>query len=180
MAEEKPPKGSVQAIDQFAYAPPGHSLTQDNSRWPWGKPPREVNPQRALTATLKSLEKPRIKEELLKLLMVGVSVEVIVEGILLQAFSEGKFNPDVGLLMKRPVALLIADMAEEEGIPYRFFERNNPLDEGKMDDNTFISLMKKNNPAMFDLIYENVNSVIRAGMTPREDSFMNMSEKEKE
>ena len=178
MEKMKPRRGSIAAIDEFASAPPGHSLTEDNTRWPWGKPPQEANPDRALAASIRSLEKPRIQQELIKLLMVGVSVEVIVEGILMQGFTEGKFNPDIGLLMKRPLALFIADMAEEAGIPYRFFENNNALEEGTMDDETFISMMQKNNPAMFDMLYENVNAAIRAGKKPREDNFMNMKKED--
>ena len=80
--------------------------------------------------------------------------------------------------MKRPLALFIADMAEEAGIPYRFFENNNALEEGTMDDETFISMMQKNNPAMFDMLYENVNAAIRAGKQPREDNFMNMKKED--
>ena len=99
MEKMKPRRGSIAAIDEFASAPPGHSLTEDNTRWPWGKPPQEANPERALEASIRSLEKPRIQQELIKLLMVGVSVEVIVEGILMQGFTEGKFNPDIGLLL---------------------------------------------------------------------------------
>ena len=67
-------RGSVENIDQFAYAPPGHSLTQDNSRWPWGKPPRDADPEAALERAIAGLKKPKVRGELMKLLMVGVSV----------------------------------------------------------------------------------------------------------
>ena len=58
---------------------------------------------------------------LVKLLLAGVSVEVIVEGYLFQAFQEGRFTPDVGLLIKAPLAFYIASIAEDANIPYRFF-----------------------------------------------------------
>ena len=32
--------------DRFAIAPPGFSLTQDNSRWPWGKPAKFADPEK--------------------------------------------------------------------------------------------------------------------------------------
>ena len=67
-------RGSIENLDPFAYAPPGHSLTQDNSRWPWGKPPRDVDPEKALSRALDGLEKPAVMEEMTKLLLVGVSV----------------------------------------------------------------------------------------------------------
>ena len=104
-------------FDDFNRAPPGHSLTQDNSKWPWGKPPQQTNPDVAFDGLVNALMKPRKKQEMLKLLIVGVSVETIVEGLLFTQFQKGKFNPDVGLLLKGPLAVMIADIAEEEGIP---------------------------------------------------------------
>ena len=43
---------SIQDKDKFAGAPPGHSLTQDNSKWAWGRPPQVVNPEQALDLSL--------------------------------------------------------------------------------------------------------------------------------
>jgi len=169
-------RGSIDNLDPFAYAPPGHSLTQDNSRWPWGKPPRDVDPEEALNRALDGLEKPDVKEELLKLLLVGISVEVLVEGFLLQGFQEGKFNPDVAVLMKPMIALAIGDIAEDANIPFRMFENDNAGQEGKMDDRTFYSMMKENNPRMFDYIREKVNEQIRQGNAPQqpeEENFLN-------
>lgn len=174
-------RGSVENIDQFAYAPPGHSLTQDNSRWPWGKPPRDVDPEVALERAIAGLKKPKVRGELMKLLMVGVSVEVLVEGFLLQGFQEGKFTPDVAVLIKPALGLFIADMAEDEDVPYRLFENDDAMDEGEMDDETFFRMMKENNPRMFEFVNEKVNAQIRAGLAPREPqekNFLDMGESE--
>ena len=167
MAEE-------QYFDEFNTAPPGHSLTEDNSKWPWGRPPEMVDPDQAMDSLVDKLMDPRKKQEMFKLLMVGVSVEVIVEGMLFQAFRDGRFTPDVGLLIKGPLGIVIADMAEEENIPYRLFENDNALDEGDMDDKTFVQMMKDNNPQMFEYIRENLNAAIREGNAPKEPSFMDM------
>jgi len=161
-------------FDEFNTAPPGHSLTEDNSKWPWGRPPEMADPDQALDTLIDKWMKPRRKQEMFKLLMVGVSVEVIVEGILFQAFRDGKFMPDVGLLIKGPLGIMIADMAEEENIPYRLFENDNTLEEGDMDDKTFVQMMKDNNPQMFEYVRENLNAAIREGNAPKEPSFMNM------
>lgn len=170
-------RGSVETTDPFAYAPPGHSLTQDNSRWPWGKPPRDADPEVALTRALDGLEKPDVKEEMMKLLMVGVSVEVLVEGFLVQAFQDGKFSPDVAVLIKPVIGLVIADMAEDEGIPFRMFENNDAMEKGKMDDRTFFRMMRQNNPRMFEYVREKMNAQIRQGMAPKEAAnFLDMEE----
>ncbi len=154
--------------DRFAIAPPGFSLTQDNSRWPWGKPSKFADPEEALEDTLKRTLNPKNKQELFKLLMVGVSIEVIVEGIIFQGFQEGLFTPDVGMLMKPSLALVIADECEEAGIPYRMFENSDIETEGEMDDETFLRMMKDNNPQMFSFIQEKLNAAFRAGTQPRE------------
>ena len=132
-----------------------------------------VNPDEVLDYLVDRIMVPRKKQQIAKMLMVGVSVEVMVEGIIFQGFRDGKFSPDVGILIKGPLGIVIADMAEEENIPYRLFENNDTLDEGDMDDETFMHLMKENNPKMFDYVRENLNAAIRRGAEPEEPSFMN-------
>ena len=175
--ETEAPVGSIEAKDPFAVAPPGHSLTEDNSKWAWGKPPQIVDPEQALEVAIASLQKPKVRDEMFKLLYTGVSVEVMVEGYVLQAFHDGKFMPDVGMLIRPPLGMYIAHMAEEAGIPYRLFENDDADTEGQMSDETFFSMMKDNNPRMFEFIRENVNESIRQGnmpSEPTEENFMTM------
>lgn len=175
--EMEAPVGSIEAKDPFAVAPPGHSLTEDNSKWAWGKPPQIVDPEQALEVAITSLQRPKVRDEMFKLLYTGVSIEVMVEGYVLQAFHDGKFMPDVGMLIRPPLGMYIAHMAEEAGIPYRLFENEDAGTEGQMDDETFFSMMKDNNPRMFEFIRENVNESIREGnmpSEPTEENFMTM------
>ena len=181
MAEELPAPGSIEAKDPFAAAPPGHSLTQDNSRWPWGQPQEEVDPETVLKKAVNSLDVPHVREEMMKLLMVGASVEALVEGYIFQAFQEGGFSPDVGLLIKGPLAMYIASVAEDENVPYRLFENEDALTEDEMDDQTFFAMMRDNNPAMFAYVSETINEGIRRGYEPappREENFMTMTKEE--
>ena len=174
-------RGSTENVDQFAYAPPGHSLTVDNSRWPWGKPPKHADPDDALDEAIDSIKKPKTRGELMKLLLLGVSVEVIVEGFLLESFQKGKFTPDVAVLIKPALGMFIADMAEDEGIPYRLFENDDAMDKDEMDDETFFRMMKQNNPQMFGFIREKINAQIREGNAPKEleeANFLNMGDSE--
>lgn len=175
-----PTPGSIEAKDPFASAPPGYGLTQDNQKFAWGKPPQIVDPEVAYNQAISSLENPKVKREMLKLMTVGVSVEVLVEGYLFQSFTEGRFSPDVALLIKAPLAFTIADMAEKAQIPYRFFENSDALTEGEMSDDTFFRMLRKNNPEMFAYVYEKTNEAIRKGYTdeaPEEQGFMSSEEK---
>jgi ribosomal protein L7Ae-like RNA K-turn-binding protein len=72
----------------------------------------------------------------------------------------------VGLLIKAPLAFYIASIAEDANVPYRFFENKDALNKGTMSDETLISMMKRNNPTMFNYIREKVNEGIREGNTP--------------
>ena len=47
MEEFRPPEGTVEAKDNLLLHP-GHSLTEDNTKWAWGKPPKVVDPEQAL------------------------------------------------------------------------------------------------------------------------------------
>ncbi len=174
-------RGSIESKDPFAIAPPGYGLTSDNTRWPWGSPPSVVNPKVALNQAIASLEKKKTRRELMKLLLVGASVESLVEGYIFQKFSDGGFNPDVGLLIKAPLALYIADMAEEDGIPYRFFENDDELTKDEMPDETFFTMLKENNPGLFSFVKEQINEGIRQGIMPNEieeESFLSAKETE--
>ena len=179
MMDIKPPVGSIEAKDNFAPAPPGHSLTEDNTKWAWGKPQQVVDPEVALEQAINSIKQPKIQLEMVKLLLVGASVEMMVEGYLLQAFHEGRFGPDVGLLIKAPLSFYIASIAEEENIPYRFFENDDALEKGTMDDEMFLMMMKRNNPSMFNYIREEINKGIREGNSPRPENFLNAKKENK-
>jgi hypothetical protein len=57
----------------------------------------------------------------------------------------------------------------------------NALTEDEMDDATFFSMMRDNNPAMFAYVSETINEGIRQGrmpQAPREENFMTMTKKE--
>ena len=177
------PVGSVEAKDDFAMAPPGYGLTSDNQRWPWGQPPKDSDPSVVLDKAIAAVSETAAKREMFKLLTVGVSVEVIVEGYIFQGFSDGKFSPDVGLLIKGPLGIAIAGMADKEGIPYRLFENDDQLERNEMDDETFFRMMKKNNPTMFAYISEQINEGLREGYAPQEpeeENFITIKKQTKE
>ena len=59
----------------------------------------------------------------------------------------------------------MANLAEENVIAYRFFERDDPLNEGGMSDKDFFDLLSINNPKMFAKIKDDVARQIREGDT---------------
>ena len=148
-------------FDMIAPAPAGHSLTQDNSKYPWGNPPKHADPAVAMEKAIESLNDPITKENLMKLLSAGVSVESLIEGFVYTGFEQGTFSLDSGLLMKGPLALYIASMAEDKGLPYRFFENDDALTENEISDKEVLTIMKKNNPNMYASMKAELNKMIR-------------------
>tara|TARA_R100001594_G_scaffold96879_1_gene131093 strand:- start:287 stop:862 length:576 start_codon:yes stop_codon:yes gene_type:complete len=161
--EPLPEKGSIEATDPFSKAPPGYSLTVDNGNLPFGRPPEEVDPEKVLEKAISFIEEPLNKDRLRKLLIAGISIETLIEGFIIGGFQDGKFSLDAGLLIKAPLALYLANMAEEEMLPYKLFENDDALDEAGMSDRDFLTLMKTNNPTMFSKLKEALNADIRSG-----------------
>tara|TARA_B100000073_G_scaffold126879_1_gene103861 strand:+ start:1983 stop:2519 length:537 start_codon:yes stop_codon:yes gene_type:complete len=160
-------------LDMFSAAPPGISLTQDNTKYPWGNPPKHSDPNDAMDAAVTSLGDPTIKDNMLKLLFAGVSVESLIEGFIYSGFESGKFSLDTGLLMKGPLGLYIASIAEDEGIPYRLFENENAFEKEELDDEHVLRIMKMNNPSMFKLLQQRTREAIREGKKiPDDESFI--------
>lgn len=168
-------RGDLESRDRFAAAPPGISLTTDNTRWPWGNAPQEVDVDVILDEATGRIEEDEVfRDELFKLLFAGVSVEHLVEAWVIDGFENGKFSLDAGLLAKGPLALYIAYQAEINEIPYRMFEKENPANEGRMDNEDFLRVLKTNNPSMFAELRESINKTTRMA----EDMLTGESEKE--
>jgi len=160
----EPRRGDVQSSDPFAAAPPGISLTVENENWPWGNPAKSVDVDEVLeTATSQLDEDEEFRGEMFKLLIAGVSIEHLVEAWVMNGFEQGEFNLDVGLIAKGPLAVYVAYLAEQEGIPYRMFENNDPTSENRMDDREYLELLKTNNPRMFSAMREELNAILRQG-----------------
>ena len=157
-------RGAIESRDPFAAAPPGISLTIDNQNWPWGNPPEEVDVDVILeNATAKIDEDEVFRGEMFKLLIAGISVEHMVEAWLMNGFETGKFSLDAVLLAKGPLAVYIAYTAEQNNVPYRMFEQEDPTADSRMDNVEYLRLLKTNNPKMFSAMREELNKTIRDG-----------------
>ena len=113
-------------------AVPGYGMTQPKRKWAWENPPQIVDPEQAVNAVITEFTKDGNKQNLLKLLFAGVSVEEIVNITLFNAFTEGKFTPDVAELIKPAVSIALIHMAGEEDIPFRVFA--DPMKSDEIED----------------------------------------------
>ena len=138
--------------------PPGHSLTDTPRKWAWDKPPVYSDPDEAVDFVLDSLETESKKNDMIKLMLAGVSIEEIVTQIGFKGFMEGYYTPDVAELIKPPISLYLLVVADD-AVFKPIFYAGDP--EGKrpdsVSDETFFGIMKQRNPELFAAMIEKAN-----------------------
>ena len=123
---------------------------------PWEQPPTYSNPHVALTSIYDTLLTPESLEGLIGSLHDGVSVLDITSIILYAGFLEGKWSPDVMMLVAEPLMYLIMSFAEQVGIDYIIYD--TPISEPEDTDDVSVGelsqIMKKEN--FFDKMKDNL------------------------
>ena len=149
-------QGSISKIDSFDMPVPGHSMTDEPKKWPWDKPPEFTDPDEAVEFVADKIQKPEVKENFLRLMVSGISIEQIVNTIALGGFSDGRWSPDIAEIIKPPVSVILIDMAIKNKIPVKIFEGNpNELDESrKMSPKNTLAVMKERNPEEFKKVMQ--------------------------
>lgn len=98
---------------------PGQSLTNDPSQpYNWEKPSEYTNPREAMLYVFESLTVPETTTNILLSLGNGVGVIDIASITLYSGFLEGKWNPDLMMLLMEPTMYMIMALAEKADIPY--------------------------------------------------------------
>jgi hypothetical protein len=140
-------------------APPGIGMTQDKGKWQWEQPPLISDPNQAVDAVIEQFE--LAKENILKLMVAGISIEEIVSMTVFNGFMEGKFNPDVAELIKPALSLYLMKLADDVDAPFKLYAEDQPTNE--IDDEELFQLMKQRNPEMYNNMLENLNQRRRMG-----------------
>lgn len=170
--------GSVQALDPFNRMPPGWTLTQPPGKWPWDRPPKYANPDEAVSYVIDKLEDEDVHEQFVKLMFAGISIEEIVNTIAIGGFSEGYFTPDVGELIKPPVAFYLLGVAADYQIPVKFFATPDgmPVRNTGIDELQLLQIMKDRNPEFARHILDNIGKAEVEDIRPEPDGFMGVAE----
>ena len=140
--------------------PPGNSLTDAPGRWPWERPARFSDPDDVIDHTVDTISNGPVREDMLKMMLAGITVEELTDQIVFKGFMAGAFTPDVGELVKPAIAIFLADMAIQEGFEPQMFVDEGPI-EGNMSDENFFRIMKNRNPEMFSGMVEELNRMER-------------------
>ena len=98
---------------------PGQSLTNDPSQpYNWEKPSEYTNPREAMLYVFENLTVPETTTNVLLSLSNGVGVIDIASITLYSGFLEGKWNPDLMMLLMEPTMYMIMALAEKADIDY--------------------------------------------------------------
>ena len=98
---------------------PGQSLTNaPDQPYNWEKPSEYTKPKEAMLYVFETLTVPETTTNLLLSLSNGVGVIDIASITLYSGFLEGKWSPDLMLLLMEPTMYMIMALAEKAEIPY--------------------------------------------------------------
>ena len=140
-------------------APPGIGMPQDKGKWQWEQPPLISDPDQAVDSVIEQFE--LAKENIIKLMVAGISIEEIVSTTVFNGFMEGKFNPDIAELIKPALSLYLMKLADDVDAPFKLYAEDQPTNE--IDDEELFQVMQQRNPEMFNKMLENANKTIRMG-----------------
>lgn len=96
---------------------PGQSLTMNpDDPQPYERPPQYTSVHEASEEIFSRLIEEETYKQLLMVLGDGMPVMDVVQTMLFTGFSEGKWNPDLMLMLVEPVAYMILALAERAGL----------------------------------------------------------------
>ena len=137
---------------------PGQSLTTNpDDPQPYERPPQYTSVHEASEDIFSKL----IEEETYKQLMIvlgdGMPVMDIVQTMLFTGFSEGKWNPDLMLMLVEPVAYMILALAERAGLDPVIYREE---DEDEAEDRQVLGATLEKEKL------DNVQKLAQIGKTP--------------
>jgi hypothetical protein len=95
---------------------PGQSLTDTPQNYPWEHTPKHTNINEAAETIFRGLTTEDAAMNLLAMLKTGVPVEALTRTLIFTGFVEGKFNPDLGILLAPIVMNIIISIAKRAGL----------------------------------------------------------------
>jgi len=98
---------------------PGQSLTNDPSQpYNWEKAPEFTNAKEAMLYVFENLTVPETTANILLSLSKGIGVIDIASITLYTGFTEGKWNPDMMMLLMEPTMYMVMALAEKAELDF--------------------------------------------------------------
>ena len=158
---------AVDALVNAGKPIPGQSLTNDpDQRYPWESPPEYTDYKQALNFIADQLLDKEVYVPMMKGIGAGVPITDITLQMLQAGFEQGKWNPDLLMMLIEPTVYTLMALAEKANIQYRINgDEEEDMDE---DDEKDIQMMKQKN--LQELVKTKVSqeSKVPSGVVPRE------------
>ena len=137
---------------------PGQSLTTNpDDPQPYERPPQYTSVHEASEDIFSKLIEEETYKQLLIVLGDGMPVMDIVQTMLFTGFSEGKWNPDLMLMLVEPVAYMILALAERAGLDPVIYREE---DEDEAEDRQVLGATLEKEKL------DNVQKLAQIGKTP--------------
>ena len=159
-----------EAIDALVNAGkpiPGQSLTNDPAqRYPWENPPEYTDYKQALNFIADQLLDKEVYVPMMKGIGAGVPITDITLQMLQAGFEQGKWNPDLLMMLIEPTVYTLMALAEKANIQYRINgDEEEDMDE---DDEKEIQMMRQKNLQELANTKVSGESKVPSGVVPRE------------
>jgi len=162
-------------ITPFERPVSGQSLTNDpDSKYPWEKPPEFTEVQGAIMSILADSYEKETYEMVALSIADGMPVGDLASMILQAGFQEGKWNPDLMLMLIEPTMYILASIAEQCDIDYLLyrgdtFESYNEEDEEEIEKQTLTNFKDMNSKMRQELKFKDLKvSKITKDSVPEE------------
>ena len=100
-------------VNPFNAPIPGESLTvAPDSTHSWERPPQYTNDEDALEALYFELTELDTLKQLINIINDGIPLDEIAQVVLYKGYSEGKYNPDLMLMLIEPTIYLLIAIAD--------------------------------------------------------------------
>lgn len=144
---------------------PGQGLTTDpDNPMPWEKPPEITDLGEGLQYIFGLLIEPENYIPIMDVIDDGTSLMDITQGILFKGFTEGKWNPDLLMLLAEPTAYMLMALAERANIDFKIYSGEEEDD----DDETTLFNIEYSKEKLKKLKEFDTSKEIPKGMIPKE------------
>lgn len=119
-------------VNPFNAPIPGESLTAspDTPR-AWERPPQYTEQDEAMKAVYMELTRNNTLKELIKIIDDGIPLDEIAQVVLYKGYTEGKFTPDMMLMLAEPTIYLLIAIADYADIKdYVLYNEEDEDEEG--------------------------------------------------
>ena len=96
---------------------PGQSLTDTPGNAAWEHPPEYTDVEQASEYVWDKMHTPKVTEQIIAFLKEGVPVEAVVRLMLFGGFMEGKWSPDVAILLSEIAFKQVMAMGIKAEVP---------------------------------------------------------------